>query len=63
MRMLEKRVGIVTGAASGIGAATVRLAAREGARVVLADLQAEPGEALAKEIREAGGRRCSCAPT
>jgi len=56
MGMLEGRVGIVTGAASGIGAATVKLAAREGARVVLGDLQAEPGEALAKEIREAGGK-------
>jgi NAD(P)-dependent dehydrogenase (short-subunit alcohol dehydrogenase family) len=54
MGMLDDRVGIVTGAASGIGAATARLAAREGARVVLADIQAGPGEALAKEIREAG---------
>ena len=55
MKMLEGRVGIVTGAASGIGAATVRLATREGACVVLADIQAGPGEALAKEIREAAG--------
>ena len=56
MGMLDGRVGIVTGAASGIGAATVKLAVREGARVVLADLQAEAGEALAKELREAGGQ-------
>lgn len=56
MGMLEGRVGIVTGAASGIGAATVKLAAREGARVVLADVQAEAGEALAKEIRTDGGQ-------
>jgi len=59
MGMLDGRVGIVTGAASGIGAATVRLAAQEGASVVLADVQAEAGEALAKEIRAAGGRAVS----
>jgi NAD(P)-dependent dehydrogenase (short-subunit alcohol dehydrogenase family) len=56
MGLLDGRVGIVTGAASGIGAATVTLAAREGARVVLADLHAEAGEALAKEIRANGGQ-------
>jgi NAD(P)-dependent dehydrogenase (short-subunit alcohol dehydrogenase family) len=56
MGMLDGRVGLVTGAASGIGAATVKLAAQEGARVVLADLQAEAGESLAKEIRESGGQ-------
>ncbi len=56
MGLLDGRVGIVTGAASGIGAATVQLAAREGARVVLADLQVDAGEALAEKIRAAGGR-------
>jgi NAD(P)-dependent dehydrogenase (short-subunit alcohol dehydrogenase family) len=56
MGLLDGRVGIVTGAASGIGAATVQLAAREGARVVLADVQADAGEALAQQIRGAGGQ-------
>jgi len=41
---------IVTGGASGIGAASARQLADRGARVVVADLQAERGEALAKEI-------------
>ena len=56
MGLLDGRVGIVTGAASGIGAATVQLAAREGARVVLADREADAGEALAQAIRAAGGQ-------
>ena len=41
---------IVTGAASGIGAAVARQLAAAGATVVVADLQADKGEALAKEI-------------
>ncbi|MFN8228555.1 MAG: SDR family NAD(P)-dependent oxidoreductase [Mycobacterium sp.] len=41
---------IVTGGASGIGAATARKLADRGATVVVADLQADKGEALAKEI-------------
>ncbi|NBE52427.1 SDR family NAD(P)-dependent oxidoreductase [Streptomyces boluensis] len=50
------RVAVVTGAASGIGAASaVRLAA-EGAAVVLADVAAERGEETAAGIRARGGR-------
>ena len=41
---------IVTGGASGIGAASARRLAKQGAKVVIADLKAEDGEALAKEI-------------
>jgi NAD(P)-dependent dehydrogenase (short-subunit alcohol dehydrogenase family) len=41
---------LVTGAASGIGAAVARQLAAAGAKVVVADLQADKGEALAKEI-------------
>src|SRR3954470_5131226 len=41
---------IVTGAASGIGAAAARQLAAKGAVIVVADLQAEKGEALAAEI-------------
>jgi NAD(P)-dependent dehydrogenase (short-subunit alcohol dehydrogenase family) len=49
------KVAIVTGAASGMGAAHARLLASEGARVMCVDIQSEPGEALAEEIRAAGG--------
>jgi meso-butanediol dehydrogenase/(S,S)-butanediol dehydrogenase/diacetyl reductase len=43
------RVALVTGAASGIGAATARALAGEGARVVVADVDRERGEAVARE--------------
>ena len=46
---------IVTGAASGLGAATARLLASKGAKVAIFDLQEEKGEAIAKEI---GGVFC-----
>jgi len=48
---------LVTGGASGLGAATAKMAAANGAKVVIADLQAELGEKLAKEI---GGKYCKC---
>jgi NAD(P)-dependent dehydrogenase (short-subunit alcohol dehydrogenase family) len=47
---LDGKVAVVTGGASGIGEGTVRRFVAEGARVVIADLQAEPGEALAAEL-------------
>ena len=56
MAMLDGRVGLITGAASGIGRATALLAAREGSALVLGDIQAAPGEAVAAEVRAAGGR-------
>ena len=52
---LRDRVAIVTGAASGIGAATAILFAREGARVTVADIDRRRGEAVVQEIRGAGG--------
>jgi NAD(P)-dependent dehydrogenase (short-subunit alcohol dehydrogenase family) len=50
---LKGKVAVVTGAASGIGEATARLFAAEGAAVVVADVQAAAGEALAAELPKA----------
>jgi meso-butanediol dehydrogenase/(S,S)-butanediol dehydrogenase/diacetyl reductase len=55
MGRLAGKVAIVTGGASGIGAATLRRFAREGASVVCADLDDERGETLAAEIVAGGG--------
>src|SRR5437016_10219088 len=41
---------LVTGGASGLGAATARMAAESGGKVVIADMQADVGEKFAKEI-------------
>lgn len=50
MGRLSGRVAVVTGGASGIGAGTVARFVEEGARVVVADMQREPGEAVAAEF-------------
>jgi NAD(P)-dependent dehydrogenase (short-subunit alcohol dehydrogenase family) len=55
MGRVEGKVAIVTGAASGIGRATARLLAQEGAAVVVADVDPEGGEETARQIREDGG--------
>jgi NAD(P)-dependent dehydrogenase (short-subunit alcohol dehydrogenase family) len=49
------RVAIVTGAAQGIGAATARAFAEEGAKVVVSDINEVGGTALVKDIAAAGG--------
>ena len=54
MRLVGK-VAIVTGGASGIGRATAELFAREGARVVVADYNAEAGQETVAAIQCAGG--------
>lgn len=52
---LKGKVAIVTGASSGIGKSVAQLYAREGAAVVLSDLNQEAGEKVVAEIRAAGG--------
>src|SRR5215831_3920228 len=52
MFRLDDKVAIVTGAARGIGAATTRVLARQGARVAAADLRLEEIERLSKQCGE-----------
>jgi NAD(P)-dependent dehydrogenase (short-subunit alcohol dehydrogenase family) len=54
---ITDKVFIVTGGASGLGEGTARMLASEGGKVVVADVQADKGQALAKEI---GGAFVTC---
>ncbi len=53
---LAGKVALISGAASGMGAATARRFGAEGAKVVVADVLAAEGEAVAAAIRAAGGQ-------
>ena len=55
MMRLEGKVAVVTGGSSGIGRATSLAFAKEGAKVVVADVIVPAGEETAKMIRDAGG--------
>ena len=54
---ISGKVFIVTGGASGLGEGTARMLAAKGGKVVIADMQEEKGQAIAKEI---GGAFLRC---
>ena len=56
MALLESHIAVITGAGSGIGRAIAAGYAREGARVVLLDVNDKAAAEAAREIRDAGGR-------
>jgi NAD(P)-dependent dehydrogenase (short-subunit alcohol dehydrogenase family) len=52
---LENKVALITGAGSGIGRESALLFAREGARIVVADVNDQAGQAVVEELKAAGG--------
>ena len=60
MLSLHDKTIAITGASGGIGEATARLLARRGAAVVLAARRGERVDAIARDIREEGGRAATC---
>jgi NAD(P)-dependent dehydrogenase (short-subunit alcohol dehydrogenase family) len=55
MGKLDGKLGFVTGAARGLGRACAQILAREGAKVVVADIQPEGGDETVRLIKDAGG--------
>jgi NAD(P)-dependent dehydrogenase (short-subunit alcohol dehydrogenase family) len=55
MKRFEGKVALITGGAAGIGRTTALAFAREGAKIVIADINVQGGEETVKMIRDAGG--------
>lgn len=55
-KMLKNKVAIITGAGRGIGQAAAKLFAKEGARVVVSDIDTGPAEETVSQIKEEGGQ-------
>lgn len=60
MGKLEGKVALITGSGRGIGREVALKMASEGASVVVNDLDAEPGDAVVAEIKDAGGKAVAC---
>ncbi|MBT8138778.1 MAG: glucose 1-dehydrogenase [Gammaproteobacteria bacterium] len=60
MGLLQGKAGLVTGGGVGIGRAICEAFSREGAKVLVADFNAETGEATAEAIRQSGGDAVFC---
>ena len=60
MPKLDGKVAIISGSGRGIGRALALKLAREGARVVVNDLDADPAQAVIEEIKGFGGEAVAC---